>query len=78
MKALDYLTTFIPSILAEMRKGQGHHPAGPAPGTPTDPRGFQSDIKLKVESLHTLTLIGAKYPSVELRKYDREVRLALS
>jgi len=70
--ALGYLRTFIPSILKQM----GREP--PAQQVKPDHNIIQLDIKLKVESLYTLTLLCEKYPSAELHKYDRKVRPVLT
>jgi len=50
----------------------------PAQKAKPDHNIIQLDIKLKVESLYTLTLICEKYPSAELYKYDRKVRPVLT
>lgn len=55
--------------------GKDH--ASPA-AAKSDSRMVQLDIKLKIESLYTLTLICEKYPSPELQRYDRKVRPVLT
>ena len=50
----------------------------PAQRAKSDQSIVQLDIKLKAESLYTLTLLCEKYPSAELHKYDRQVRRVLT